>query len=203
MVNAASAALFLHISGNGSAIFKDGLRLVLITFLLSAALWAQVAFISTVIDTTTSTMPCQVSIIFSTLFDQLGRFAVEQYLLWAMNTAGKSSAAQLITQLLVVARFVAGMVFVGFSRTQSEPVCVPVSSALPIAITVIALDGVLVAIFAARAFMTRIVADVQANNSSASRSKCVLLVLVGFAIWTGVSDFFFDSPPKSLGCLPG
>lgn len=188
MVNAASAALFLHVSGNGSAIFKDGLRLVLITFLLSAALWAQVAFIATVIDTTTNSMPCQVGVIFSTLFDQLGRFAVEQYLLWAMNTGGKMSIAELLPQLLVVARFVVGMVFVGFSRTQVEPVCVATSSVLPVAIVVIALDGVLIAIFAARAFMTGLVSDVQANNSSASRSKSVLLVMVGFAIWTGVRD---------------
>lgn len=186
MVNAASAALFLHISGHGTAIFRDGLRLVLILFLLSSALWAQVAFIATVLDTTSSTMPCRVGIIFSTLFDQIGRFAVEQYLLWAMNTGGRMSVAQLIPQVLVVVRFVAGMVFVGYTRPQTDTVCVATSSALPTSIVVIALDGVLIAVFVARAFMTRLVADVQANNSSAARSKSVLLVLVGFAIWTGV-----------------
>lgn len=188
MVNAATAALFLYINGHGSAIFRDGLRLVLITFLLSSALWAQVSFIATVIDTTDSTMPCQAGIIFSTLFDQVGRFSVEQYLLWAMNTGRKQSIADMIAQALVAGRFVVGMVFVGFSKPQVDTVCVASSSSLPIAITTIALDAVIIAMFAARAFMTRMVADIQENTSSAARSKSVLLVMVGFAIWTGVSD---------------
>lgn len=187
MVNAATAALFLYISGHGSAIFRDGLRLVLITFLLSAALWAQISFIATTIEATDNTMPCQVGIIFSTLFDQVGRFSAEQYLLWAMSTGGKLSIPDMMAQVLVVVRFVIGMVFVGFSRPQVDTVCVTSSSNMPVAIVVIALDFLLIALFAVRAFMTRMLADVQEGTSSAARSKSVLLVIVGFTVWTGVS----------------
>ena len=190
MVNAASAALFLYLNGNGSAIFRDGLRLVLVIFLLSSALWAQVGFIATVIDSTDSTMPCQIGVIFTSLFDQLGRFSIEQYLLWAMNSGGggKLALGQLIPQLVVLARFVAGLVFVGFSRPQVDSVCVPMSSMSPIAAVVIGLDGFIIAMLAARAFMTGIVSDIQESKSSAGRSKLVVLVMVGFAIWTGVSS---------------
>lgn len=168
--------------------FRDGLRLVLITFLLTSALWAQIDFITTVIDTTSGTMTCQVGLIFSTLFDQLGRFAVEQYLLWAMVTPGKTSVGQIISQVLIAARFIAGGVFVAFTRPQVDTFCVARSSVMPVAITVIALDGVVIGSLAARALMTGLVADVQQGKASSSRSKSVLLVMVGFVIWTAVSN---------------
>lgn len=187
MVNAASAALFLFTRGHGSSIFRDGLRLVLITFLLTSALWAQIDFITTVIDTTSGTMSCQVGLIFSTLFDQLGRFAMEQYLLWAMVTPGKTSAGGMISQIFIAARFIAGGVFVGFTRPQVDTFCVASSSVMPVAITVIALDGLVIASLAARAFMTGLVADAQEGKASSSRSKAILFVMVGFVIWTAVS----------------
>src|SRR4051812_15689625 len=97
VLNAASAALFLYSKGNGSSIWRDGQRLVLIIFLLSSALWAQVDFITTIIDPKATTS-CQVGILFSTFFDQLARCAMGQYLLWAINTGGKSGARQMIPQ---------------------------------------------------------------------------------------------------------
>ncbi|KAH8904441.1 hypothetical protein BR93DRAFT_970966 [Coniochaeta sp. PMI_546] len=187
VVNAASAALFLFTRGHGSSIFRDGLRLVLITFLLTSALWAQIDFITTVIDTTSGTMSCQVGLIFSTLFDQLGRFAMEQYLLWAMVTPGKTSAGGMISQIFIAARFIAGGVFVGFTRPQVDTFCVATSSVMPVAITVIALDGLVITSLAARAFMTGLVADAQEGKASSSRSKAILFVMVGFVIWTATS----------------
>jgi len=187
VVTAASAALFLFTRGHGSSIFRDGLRLVLITFLLSSGLWAQIDFITTVIDTTSGTMSCQVGLIFSTLFDQLGRFAMEQYLLWAMVTPGKSSAGGMITQVFVAARFIVGGVFVGFTRPQVDTFCVARSSLMPIALTVIALDGVIIASLASRALMTGLVTDAREHKTSSPRSKCILFVMVGFVIWTAVS----------------
>jgi hypothetical protein len=187
VVNAASAALFLFTRGHGSSIFRDGLRLVLITFLLTSALWAQIDFITTVIDTTSGTMSCQIGLIFSTLFDQMGRFAMEQYLLWAMVTPGKSSAGGMITQVFIAARFVMGGVFVGFTRPQVDTFCVARSDLMPVALTVIALDGVIIASLAARALMTGLVADAHEGRASSSRSKCILFVMGGFVIWTAVS----------------
>ena len=195
IVNAASAALFLYVKGNGSAIFRDGLRLVLITFLLSSALWAQIDFITTLIDIQTSSSPCQIGIAFATIFDQLARFSVEQYLLWAMNSSvSKFSVGQLIPQVLIWARFVAGAVFVGFTRPQVDTFCVATSSMLPVAIVVIVLDLLIILLLAFRAISTGLIADIQRGKSDAGRSKMVTLVMLGFTIWTAVrfSGFYID-----------
>ena len=93
-------------------------------------------------------MPCQVATIFATVFDQLARFSIEQYLLWAMNTGAKVSAGQLIPQLFILGRLVAGGVFAGFTRAQTDTFCVATSSILPIAIVVIAMDVVILLLLA-------------------------------------------------------
>lgn len=185
VVNAASAALFLHVNSHGSTVFRDGQRLVLTTFLLSAALWAQTDFISIAIDPT-ATSSCQVGIIFSTFFDQLARFSIEQYLLWAINKGAKSGVQQMVLQALIVTRFVVGCVFVGFSRPQFDPVCVPMSSMIPVAIVVVVLDVVLIVTLAVMAIMADLMRDVREGGSDAGRSKSILLVIVAFAIWTAV-----------------
>ncbi|TPX10161.1 uncharacterized protein E0L32_001358 [Thyridium curvatum] len=186
VVNSASAALFLNVKGHGSSILRDGPRLVLITFLLSAALWAQTDFISIFIETAATTS-CQVGIIFSTLFDQLGRFSIEQYLLWVVNGGSKSGIGQLGPQILVGIRFVLGAVFVGFSRPQTVPVCIPISSVLPLAILVVVLDAVIIATLAARAFFAGVLKDIRESSTDAARGKAILLVLVGLTLWTATS----------------
>ncbi|KAJ9151418.1 hypothetical protein NKR23_g3241 [Pleurostoma richardsiae] len=185
VVNAASAALFLNVKGQGPAL-RDGLRLVLITFFLSSALWAQVDFITTLINTD-ATSSCQIAIVFTTLFDQLARFSIEQCLLWAINGGAGASTGQMIAQGLVAARFILGGVFVGLSRPQFKPVCVPTSSVLPVAIVVVALDAVIIATLAGRAFSVGIVKSVRENGPESGRGKAILLVIVGVAVWTGTS----------------
>ena len=165
--------------------FRDGQRLVLTTFLLGAALWAQNDFISIAIDPT-ATSSCQVGIIFSTFFDQLARFSIEQYLLWAINKGAKSGVQQMIFQALVVTRFVVGCVFVGFSRPQFDPVCVSMSSMMPVAIVLVVLDVVLIVTVAVMAIMAGLISDVREGSSDAGRSKSILLMIVAFAIWTAV-----------------
>jgi hypothetical protein len=191
VVNAASAALFLHVNSHGSTLFRDGQRLVLTTFLLGAALWAQTDFISIAIDPT-ATSSCQVGIIFSTFFDQLARFSIEQYLLWAINKGAKSGVQQIILQALVVTRFVVGCVFVGFSRPQFDPVCVSTSSVMPVAIVVVVLDVVLIVTLAVMAIMTGLISDVREGRLEAGRSKSILLVIVAFAVWTAVCSILFS-----------
>jgi len=192
VVNAAVAALFLYTNGHGSTIFRDGLRLVLISFLLCSALWALVDFISALIDAQVSSSPCQIAVVFATIFDQLGRFSVEQYLLWAMNSrVGKVSAGQLIPQLLILGRFVAGGVFAGFAKPQVDSFCVAVSSMLPISIVIIALDVVIILFLAGRAFSTGVISDIQRSTKETSRSKAVVWVLIGFTVWTAVGWAFF------------
>jgi len=149
-------------------------------------LWAQIGFIATIIDQT-SASGCQVVIIFASAFDQLARVAVEQYLVWAVNSGSRTSAATLIPQLLVLARFILGATFVGLSRPQFAPVCVASQSVLPVGVATAALDAVLVVVVLARAFQVGLVSEMQARGAGAMRSQAVIFVILGFTLWTGVS----------------
>jgi hypothetical protein len=182
VVNAAAAALFLYTKSHGSAIFRDSQRLVLILFLLSAALWAQTDFVAILLNVTRSSMSCQIGIIFATVFDQLARFSIEQYLVWAMNHGRKPTVWQMVPQFVVLARFVAGAVFAGFTRPQTDSFCVATSSTFPVAVVVIVLDVVTLLLLTARAFSSA----KEVKQDELVRRVSHKLVLLGFAIWTAV-----------------
>ncbi|KAI5861373.1 hypothetical protein GGS23DRAFT_576522 [Durotheca rogersii] len=175
LFNAASAAMVLYIIGHGSAIFRDGLRLVLILFLASSAAWALVEFLATIIEPTAAST-CQVAAVFSSLFDQLARFSVEQYLVWAVRTENKSIAG-LVPQVLVLGRFGVGMAFAGVTGSDFNPTCVPISNVPPVSITVIVIDALIIGLVAIQLFVTGV----------ANKKKSVTLVILGLAIWTGMS----------------
>ncbi|KAJ0110135.1 hypothetical protein J7T55_000567 [Diaporthe amygdali] len=186
VVNAASASLFLNVRGHGSSIFRDGKRLVLATFLFSTALWAQVGFITTLIDPAAEGS-CQIAIVFTTIFDQLARYSIEQHLLWVINDGTQASAGQIIPQGLLGIRFVLGAVFVGLSRPQFNTVCVPVSSVLAFAVTLVVVDGVIVAILAGRAISVGLIKKMQDGGQDSARSKAIIASLIGLTIWMATS----------------
>ncbi|KAJ4293878.1 hypothetical protein N0V88_005392 [Collariella sp. IMI 366227] len=191
VLNAASAAFVLYLRGYGlGAVFRDSQRLVLILFLLSAALWALTDFVSILLNTTSSSTPCQIGIIFSTVFDQFARFSIEQFLLWALsnNNGSKIPVIQWISQLLVVARFLAGAVFIGFTRPQTDSFCVPTTSARPVGIVVTALDGVIILFLLIRAYSAGGAAkdNRTATVAELGRARALISVLVGLLFWTGV-----------------
>lgn len=129
-------------------------------------------------------MPCQIGIIFATVFDQLARFSIEQYIHWAQNTGEKVSAVQIIPQVLILGRLVAGGVFVGFARPQTDSFCLAASSELPISIVVVSMDA---AIFLC--LITRAVAQNTTFHTDyqASKRKSLFWVMLGLAIWIGTS----------------
>jgi hypothetical protein len=195
VLNAASAALVLYLRGYGvAAACRDSQRLVLVLFLLSAALWAQIDFITILLDITASSMPCQVGVIFSSVFDQLARFSIEQFLLWALNNnssngnGAKVSPLQLIAQVVVLGRFVAGAVFVGFTRPQTDTFCVARTAALPVGIVVSALDAAIILLLVVRAYSAG-----GAVRVDADRARALMFVLLGLGLWTGVRRTSFSS----------
>lgn len=186
MLNAASAALVLYLRGHGPAIFRDSQRLALALFLLSSALWAQTDFITILLDVTRSTMPCQVGIIFSAIFDQLARFSIEQFLVWALNnnnSGGKLSVVQLLPQILVLVRFLAGAVFIGFGRPQTDTFCVATTSVLPTGIMVAALDAIIIVVLSARLYS---IGKQEDKGAGVERTRALTSVLLGLAFWTAV-----------------
>lgn len=183
VVNAACAALFLYTKGHGS-IFRDSQRLVLVLFLTSAALWGLIEFVTVLLDVSRSSMSCQIGIIFSTVFDQLARFSIEQFLLWALNTGESPSIWQMIPQFVVLGRFAAGAVFTGFTRPQTDTFCVATSSEFPIAVVVIVLDVVIMLLLASKAYSSA--KEMTISDSELARRVSVKLILVGLAVWTAV-----------------
>lgn len=190
LFNAASASLVLNIKGQGSAIYRDGLRLVLILFLLTSSSWALVEFLATLIDPK-ATSTCQVAVIFTSLFDQVGRTAAEQYLVWAVPKGDAKTAFSLLPQILVFGRFFVGIAFTAVARTQFKPTCAPVSSVQAVALTTIALDAVIIGLLSIQAFSSGLA---RKTASSSSVVKSVRLVWIGVAVWFGVCCHL--SPPS-------
>ncbi|KAF3054886.1 hypothetical protein GL218_07281 [Daldinia childiae] len=185
LFNAASAGLVLYAVGHGSAIFRDGLRLVLILFLTSSAAWALVEFLATIIEPTAASM-CQVAVVFSSIFDQMARVFVEQYLVWAARPE-KKSIPNIVSQVLLLVRFGVGMAFIGLTRSDFNPTCVPISSVPPIAITVIVLDAIILALIAVQVLSNTSTSGVSGDGQASFGKRSVTLVTVGLAIWIGTS----------------
>lgn len=202
MLNAASAALVLYLRGYGlAAVFRDSQRLVLVLFLLSAALWAQIDFITILLDITSPTS-CQIGIIFSTIFDQFARFLIEQFLLWALNNnnGAKLSITQLIPQVLVLVRFLAGAVFIGFTRPQTDDFCVATTSVLPVGVVVAALDGIIILFLIIRAYSAGGVAkdNREGKGANADRARALMSIMLGLVFWTGVCSLTHTAMPQPV-----
>lgn len=149
-------------------------------------MWGQIDFITTLIDPT-AIQSCQIAIIFTTAFDQLARFSIEQHLVWVVNDGAPSSPIQMVAQGLVAIRFVLGAVFVGLSKPQFDTVCVPLSSILVVGIAVVAVDAVVILALAGRAVSAGVFGKMQDGGRDGARGKAVAAVLVGLVIWTAVS----------------
>ncbi|KAI1272067.1 hypothetical protein F5Y07DRAFT_312834 [Xylaria sp. FL0933] len=186
LFNTASIALVLYTKSHGSAIYRDGLRLVLILFFLTSSSWALVEFLATLIDP--SAIPiCQVAVIFSSLFDQFGRAFVEQYLVWAVPKGGTKTVFSLVPQILVFGRFFVGIGFTAVTRTQFKPTCAPVTGVRAVSITSIALDGVIIGLLLIQAFSNGTAAKQPGSPSTALKHKPARLIVVGVALWWGTS----------------
>jgi hypothetical protein len=184
LLQAATGALLIYFKGHGSTIFKDGRRLVLVLFLLFAALWAQVDFINLMILKPSA---CQATLIFSTAFDQLARFSLEQFLLWSVGQGTKLNNGQLILQAILGVRLIAGGILVGFTRPDFAPVCVARTSLEPVAIVVLAFDFVIVGVLLVRTISLGMFRDMKDSRSSTrDQSKGLVLTIAGFTVWTGV-----------------
>ena len=131
------------------------------------------------LNITTSTASCQAALAFSTSSDQLARVGIEQFLLWSVGQRNKITMVQLILQSVLGVRFIFGAVLVGFTRPDFTPVCVPHTSVLPIAVVVLALDGIIIASLVAQALSM--------DLPRMGENKGLIPITIGFALWTGVS----------------
>ncbi|KPM42564.1 hypothetical protein AK830_g3963 [Neonectria ditissima] len=187
VVNAATGAAFLYLKGHTSSLLRDGLRLVLVVFLATSALWAQTDFITTLIGVQ-SAMGCQVAIVFASIFDQLARVSLQQATVWAVGHHDRVTPAEsLAAQGAILIRFVLGGVFVGLQRPQLDTICVTSTSVLQFGIVLLVADLLFTAAIMARFISLGLLRDMRQKTADSSRSKAALWTIVGLAIWTGMS----------------
>ncbi|KAM0478478.1 hypothetical protein ACHAPX_005066 [Trichoderma viride] len=187
VVLAASAAIFFFVKANRSPLLRDELRLALVFFLATSTLWGIVEFAATLVPHNV-TSACQVAISFATVFDQLARFSVEQFLLWGVNGGMKVSKLSLVLQGGLFLRFILGAVFVGVQRPQFDPVCVATNLILPIGVVVMVVDTAMVMILGTKAFLAK---KSDAIRPELSRTNTLILVTVGLGMWTALSTPLF------------
>jgi hypothetical protein len=157
-----------------------------VLFLLFAALWAQISFVNLLIVAEHSTI-CQATLIFSTAFDQLARFGVEQFLLWSVGQGSKANTGRLILQAILGIRLIAGGILVGFTRPDFAPVCIARTSVEPVAIVVITLDFIITGFLLVRSVSLGMFRDMRDSRSSTrDQSRGLILTVVGFTVWTAV-----------------
>lgn len=184
------AALVLYVKGQGSAIYRDGLRLALILFLFSSLSWALVEFLATLVDPS-ATSACQVAVIFSSLFDQLGRVSVEQFLAWTVRKGDAKTPFSVLPQILVVGRFFVAIAFTAVTRIQFKPTCVPVTSIRAIAIVTIVLDAIIIGLLSVHAFSNGLLERNLGAQQLVVGAKSLRLIVVGVAVWWGVRYHHF------------
>jgi hypothetical protein len=158
-----------------------------VLFLLFAALWAQIDFVNLLLPAT-STTGCQATLIFSTMFDQLARVFIEQFLLWSVEYGQKLTAERMVLQVILLFRLIAGGILVGFTRPDFAPVCVARTSVLPVAILVLVLDVVIIGVLIIRALSLGMFRDLRENDSSPrqEQNRALIICIAGFTVWTGV-----------------
>ncbi|KAI1108142.1 hypothetical protein F5Y14DRAFT_460116 [Nemania sp. NC0429] len=208
LFNSASAALVLYIKGHGSAIYRDGLRLVLILLLFASSSWAFVEFLATLIDTSAPST-CQVAVVFSSLFDQFGRVFAEQYLVWAVPGSDVKTVLSLVPQILVFGRFFVGIAFTAVTRTQFNPTCAPVSSIRAVSITTITLDAIIIGLLSIQAFVGGRAKTSVGSHSKKPNIQTVRLTVLGVAVWWATSitsllgleniDLFYKTALPGIG----
>jgi len=189
VLQAAAGAVLVFYSSHGFTLFQEGRRLALALFLLFAGLWALVDFMNLLISSTNSGL-CQAGLVFSTAFDQLARLGMEQYLVWSIGQGGKLTTGRWVLQGILALRFIAGALFVGFTRPQFAPVCVARTELMPTAIVVLVLDLIIVGFLVIRVFSLGMVDELREARQTTRQvqSKALVLSVVGFSIWSAVGS---------------
>jgi hypothetical protein len=156
-------------------------------FLLFAALWAQFSFFNLAIFPKAAGA-CQALLVFTTMFDQLARVGVEQFLMWAMGQGTKATTQQMILQGILVIRLITGGLVVAFTRPDFAPVCSARNSLLPTSIVVLTLDVIIVGVFLIRASSLGMFGEMGNKKLGTRReqSRALIFTIAGFTMWAGV-----------------
>lgn len=193
---ASSSTAVLFTFGNrrlrGNASFSNGLRLVLLIFLISSTLWSILSFAATLISGD-GNPSCQVLIAFAAGFDQLARLAFEQFLIWRIKPERMSSGI-FVLQALIFVRFIMGGVLIGVQRPQIYPVCIAKNILLPLGIATLVTDALIIGIVFTFLWVTKSSSSsTSLQNIGFAPTKIVAFLTAGFAAWLAVRIRFTSS----------
>ncbi|VUC22389.1 unnamed protein product [Clonostachys rosea] len=185
IVNAALILSLGLITRHGASLFRDGVRLALFAFAVASGLWGLFGFVSMNV---TSSSGCQASLAFAVAFDQVARISFEQFLLWKIIPSSTISFKSLIPQIILFIRLILAAVFVGFQRPQFVGVCIAQTLVLPLGITVICVDVLLLILFFAKLDWTGSARRELNGDWEIYRSRSIAASVAGF----GIVSFFRD-----------
>uniref|UniRef100_A0A0B7K0C6 Uncharacterized protein n=1 Tax=Bionectria ochroleuca TaxID=29856 RepID=A0A0B7K0C6_BIOOC len=181
VVNAALVLSLGLITRHGALLFRDGVRLALFAFAVASGLWGLFGFVSMNVA---SSSGCQASLAFAVAFDQVARISFEQFLLWKIIPSSTLSFKSLLPQIVLFVRFILAAVFVGFQRPQFVGVCIAQTLVLPLGITVICVDVLLIIFFFAKLDWTGSARKELNGDWEIYRSRSIAVTIAGFGLWT-------------------
>ncbi|KAI9715101.1 MAG: hypothetical protein M1812_006219 [Candelaria pacifica] len=132
---------------------------------------------------------CQVTVVFSTIFDQAARTALSAFLIWSVSNGLDTQLKRIGLWMFVGVRFVLGAILAGFIRPQFADICVGKSSSSGFAIALIMIDGLILACLVSRMFTLGIWADTREVRSSTGKeqSKGLVALGLGYLLWFAMS----------------
>lgn len=142
---------------------------------------------------------CQTAVAFASVFDQLARILLEEFLFWSMNGEIKASVGVLLPQGIFLLRFILAGIFVGVRRPQFKPVCVGTTQAVAVAIVLLVADAAIVVMLLIRAYSAGLFRDMRDKTAAWPRSRSLLFITLALAVWTAVSRPKVPPCPQSPG----
>lgn len=135
---------------------------------------------------------CQTTLTVTTIFDQMARVGVEQFLLWSVGNGTKVTA---VLQVMLFLRLVGGGVLVGFTKPQFAPACVAQIAVPAIPIIIISLDAIIVGVLFILAVSSGMLKGMKGKRSDPRRqqSKALVLSIIGLGLWTMVGPQFWPT----------
>ena len=161
--------------------------MALLLFFIASSFWAILSFGASLLDAH-AVVACQGMIAFSSAFDQIARFSLEQYVLWSLARDFKASGFTFVSQTFIFLRLIVGGTYVGFQRPQFHPVCIPQSVLLPLAIALLAMDAVIAFFLFIFALLLNWRNAAPDTGASHLRKRFLPFVPAALGIWTGVSE---------------
>lgn len=147
LLHAAQSSFYATLRGHVRTLPLYRRRVLLLSFLLTVSLYALGQFVVLLLLEDT---PCQVAVVFSTIFDQLSRVLAFAFVAGKITEETHHKFEKVGLYGAILLRFLLGAVIVGFTRIQFIPVCFASPQVIAPNYVQIGYDGLLIIYFILR-----------------------------------------------------